>query len=211
MQHANTHLEISYLARCSPKLVTCFWLYIHPKFYFCWLLIFCEWQHTRPNEMISRFMVEVHRLAEKLLAVLCCSCASLPGLNISQLNTSWHILPVVLAAYMIVHLSLSHQVWCNEVYPCHVHETDSALRIWSVCCFISAYLMNPEPWDGALGHLINTALQSLSMNWVLVCIGQLSPLLFMLLSSPLLIRDASEVPSITHKLSNLSLAPQPYL
>lgn len=144
----------------------------------------------------------------------CCSLLQLCFSSRSQhfpAQTSWHILPVVLAAYMIVHLSLSHQVWCNEVYPCHVHETDSALRIWSVCCFISAYLMNPEPWDGALGHLINTALQSLSMNWVLVCIGHLSPLLFMLLSSPLLIRDASEVPSITHKLSNLSLAPQPYL
>lgn len=156
-------------------------------------------------------MVGVHRASRKtpcsFLLELCFSSRS----RRFPAQTSWHILPVVLAADRIVHLSLSHQVSCNEVYPCHVHETDSALRIRSVCCFISAYLMEPEPRDGALGHLINPALQSLSMNWVPLSVGQLLPLLFTLPSSLLLIRDASEVPRITHRLSNLSLVPHSYL
>lgn len=140
MQHANTHLEISYLARCSPTLVTCFWLYIHPKFYFCWLLIFCEWQHTRPNEMISRFMVKVHRLAEKLLAVLCCSCASLPGLE-GSMNKSGESWPTQRSTQFILRLCSAVFIRCPSA-PSHgsgfikyaeiKQQTDQILRAESV-------------------------------------------------------------------------------
>lgn len=88
MQHANTHLEISYLARCFLKLVKCFWLYIYPKFYFCCLLTFCGWLHTCPNEMISQFRST--GLAEKLPDVLCRRYASFPGLNTFQLKHLAH-------------------------------------------------------------------------------------------------------------------------
>lgn len=159
--------------------------------------------------MISWFMVEVHRVSRKTpccsLLELCFSsrCRHFPA------QTSWHILPVILAAYMRVHLSLRSQVSCNEVYPCHVHETDSALKI----CLLLYLSIFDEPRTTRWGTEASDKSSATKPQYELSAsrVGQLSPLLFMLPSSPLLIRDASQVPSITHKLNNLSLAPHSYL
>lgn len=138
--------------------------------------------------MNSWFMVEMHWPSRKPLSSSLLECASLPGLRTFQLrHPGTSSQTQLLAAYMIMCLSLTHQVSCVEVPTYNVHV---AWLCYKICLLLSLSTLSESELWGALGQLASPALQSLTRNWVLPCSGPLSPLLFMTLLSPLLIGNA---------------------
>ena len=120
--HSYTLRNVSYLARCSPMLVTHFWFAYALNSVLFWLLTLCGQLHICPNEMISLCMVEVHGISRAAPCSPLLGCASLPALHTPQPRHPGTSFQTFLsAAYMSMCLSLTHQVLCNQVHTDNAH------------------------------------------------------------------------------------------
>lgn len=121
--HASTHLEMSVIQQDAPPS----WQHIFGytstlNSVLVWLLSLCGWLHTCRTEMISWLMVEIPRISRK---ALCHSLLELCFPSTSQYfpaqTSCTSFQNYLLGAYMIVCLSLTHQVLCIEVHTYSVH------------------------------------------------------------------------------------------
>ena len=122
--HTSLHTsgDVSYLTRCSPRLVTHFWLYLYPKFCFVTTLNFMWMMHTCPSEMTAGFTAEFHRASREA------ACRSLLELCFSSqrqhfpAQSSQHIFSDLSFGCLhgLVFIFDPSSVM-QEVHTCHVH------------------------------------------------------------------------------------------